>query len=41
MDGNNNNNEKTFFTDEIIKSYVDYNVNGEYPIQKSLGGYEL
>jgi hypothetical protein len=32
---------KTFFTDEIINSYVNYNLNGEYPIQKSLGGYEL
>lgn len=41
MDGNNNNNEKTFFTDEIIESYVDYQLNGGNPIRESLGGYEL
>ena len=36
-----NSNIKTFFTDEIINSYVDYQLNGGNPIRESLGGYEL
>jgi hypothetical protein len=36
-----NSNIKTFFTDEIINSYVNYELNGGYPIRESLGGYEL
>jgi hypothetical protein len=34
-------NNKTFFTHDIIESYVNYELNGVYPIKDALGSYEL
>jgi hypothetical protein len=32
---------KTFFTQTLIHSYVNYDLDGKKPIEKALGGYEL
>lgn len=32
---------KTFFTDKIIESYVNFSLNEKQPIKDALGGYEL
>jgi len=32
---------KTFFTRDSINSYVNYNLDGQRPIENALGGYEL